>query len=290
MDIYEKTVRFYESVQTEKTIIGKSVLGRNMYAVKLGEGSPVGIAQYALHGREFITSELAFHQYGYGLKTGSFWLVLLANPDGALLSEVGVETAWARREKLLCLNKNSEDFSLWKANANGVDLNVNFPAKWGKGVKNTRVAGPENYIGAYPFCEPETKALRRFTQKIRPDYTVSYHTKGEEIYWYFHQPRETRPRDYALGKALSEATGYPLVKTKGSVGGYKDWCVSRFKIPSFTVEVGADSLSHPLGETALGDILQKNGDSLERLAKAWKKEYEKTYERRKIYARSDPLR
>ena len=269
MDIYEKTVRFYESVKTEKTILGKSALGRDIYAVKLGEGAPVGIAQYALHGREFITTELAFHQYGYGLKTGSFWLVLLANPDGALLSEVGLDTAWEQREALLSLNGNSTDFSLWKANANGVDLNVNFPARWGKGAKNTRVAGPENYIGAKPFSEPETKALRRFTEKIRPDYTLSYHTKGEEIYWYFHQPKHNRPRDFALGRALSTATGYPLVLAKGSTGGYKDWCISRFKIPSFTVEVGQDSLLHPLKDNALSDIIEKNGDSLERLAKEY---------------------
>lgn len=271
MDIYEKTVRFYESVSTEKTVIGKSVLGRDIYAVKLGEGSPVGIAQYALHGREFITTELAFYQYGYGLGYGSFWLVLLANPDGALLSEVGLDTAYPHREKLLRLNGASDDFTLWKANANGVDLNVNFPAKWGKGVKNTRVAGAENYIGEKPFSEPETQALRRFTEKIRPDYTISYHTKGEEIYWCFHQPKKNRLRDYVLGKALSRVSGYPLVLTKGSVGGYKDWCISRFKIPSFTVEVGKDALRHPLKGNALDDIIDKNGSSLNCLAKEYAK-------------------
>jgi len=49
-----------------------------------------------------------------------------------------------------------------------------------------------------------------------------------------------------------------LAYAKGSVGGYKDWCIQRFGIPSFTVEVGKDVLTHPLREDALADILAKN--------------------------------
>ena len=271
MDIYEKTARFFERAKTEKRIVGKSVFNRNIYAVKLGEGSPVGIAQYAMHGREFITAELAFYQYAQGLYQGSCWVLPLTNPDGALLSQIGVDTAWQHREKLLRLNENNEDFSLWKANGNGVDLNVNFPAKWGKGVSNVRYPGAENYVGRYPLCETETRALCRFTQAIRPNYTVSYHTKGEEIYWYFHQKRREKTRDFALAKALSQSTGYPLKYAKGSVGGYKDWCVSHLKIPSFTIEVGKDDFQHPLGENALADILTKNANSLYCLSKEYAK-------------------
>ena len=273
MDIYKKTQCFYQNANTEKTVIGKSFLGREIYAVKLGEGAPVGIAQYAIHGREFITAELAFAHYQRGIYKGSVWLIPLVNPDGALLSHRGLDSveSAAVKKRLLAWNGGNEDFSLWKANARGVDLNVNFPARWGKGAKNVRTAGAENYIGARPFSESETQALRDFTLKIKPDYTVSYHTKGEEIYWYFYQSTRTCPRDKALAAAISASTGYPLGEAVGSAGGYKDWCIQRLKIPAFTVEAGEDKLSHPIREAGLADILEKNQNALYDLSKAYGK-------------------
>ncbi len=271
MDIYERVVKFYESVKTEKTEIGKSLFGHTMYALKVGEGYPVGLVQYAMHGREFITARLAFEQYKTGVKKGSCWFLPLINPDGALLSEVGISSVKkaSNRAHLLALNGENTDFSGWKANGRGVDLNVNFPAFWGKGKKNVRVAGAENYIGEKPFSEPETIALGEFTRKIRPDYTVSYHTKGEEIYWYFHQSLHTCPRDKGLATALSAATGYPLAYAKGSAGGYKDWCIKKLGIPAFTIEAGAERFVHPLGEDALCDIIKKNRTAIYTLSEVW---------------------
>lgn len=269
MDIYEKTTRFYESWAGEKRIIGKSVFARNLYAVKIGDGFPVGIAQYAMHGREFITAELAFLHAEIGAK-GSLWLLPLTNPDGALLSQIGIASApMQARNNLLVLNGRKEDFSLWKANGRGVDLNVNFAARWGQGVKNVRKAGAENYIGEKPFSEPETLALKAFTEQIKPNYTLSYHTKGEEIYWYFYQGEKTRARDERLAKALSVSTGYPLITTSGSVGGYKDWCIAAFGIPAFTIEVGADELQHPIREEGLDAILARNKNALLDLSTAY---------------------
>ena len=271
MDIYESVTRFYESAKGEKTEIGKTLFGHTMYALKVGSGSPVGLVQYALHGREFITAKLAFEQYKVGVKKGSCWFLPLMNPDGALLSEIGLYSVEkeGNRTRLLALNGGNRDFSGWKANGRGVDLNVNFPARWGKGVKNVRTAGAENYIGEKPFSEAETLALGLFTKKVRPDYTVSYHTKGEEIYWYFQQSLHTCPRDKGLAVVLSQATGYPLAYAQGSAGGYKDWCIKKFGIPAFTIEAGADTFSHPLGESALADMINKNQTAIYELSGAW---------------------
>ncbi|MBE7078446.1 MAG: hypothetical protein E7380_01120 [Clostridiales bacterium] len=270
VDIYERVEIFYKSVKTEKVIIGKSVAGRNLYAVKMGEGAPVGIAQYAIHGREYILARLAFLHFEQGLAKGSCWLIPLANPDGALLSERGLSSVREEKEKkrLLAMNDNKEDFSLWKANLRGVDLNVNFAAYWGKGKKNLRFAGSENYIGEKPFSEPETLALKKFTEKIHPDYTLSYHTKGEEIYWYFYQSMHTCSRDKGLALALSRSTGYPLAYARGSAGGYKDWCIQKLSIPSFTIEAGGEKFPHPLGEAGLKDIMAKNARALYDLSDA----------------------
>ena len=272
VDIYQWTKEFYESVTTEKLVIGKSVFGRDIFAVKIGEGEPVGIVQYAIHGREYITARLARVHYEVGTAQGSCWLLPLVNPDGALLAEVGLSSIpKEKRETLLALNGGKKDFFLWKANGNGVDLNVNFAARWGKGEKNVRAAGRENYIGKTPFSEPETRALRTFTEKVRPAYTVSYHTKGEEIYWYFYQPIRACCRDKRLALALSESTGYPLRYARGSVGGYKDWCIQRYGIPAFTIEAGKDVFSHPLGEREFVDVAEKNRYALYRLSEEMEK-------------------
>lgn len=268
MDIYSLVSNFYQNIQTEKRIIGKSVLNRNLYAIKIGNGYPVGLVQYALHGREYITAMLALIHAQIGVQKGTLWVLPLTNPDGALLSERGIDSVENARIKnrLLTLN-GKDDFSLWKANARGVDLNVNFNAEWGKGAKNTRIAGAENYIGKKPLSEPESRALARFTCRIRPDYTLSYHTKGEEIYRLFCYSSYTCPLETRLARRLSQTTGYPVKVAQNSAGGYKDWCIQALHIPSFTVEVGKDEYAHPLGESALDDIIRKNKYAIYQLSK-----------------------
>lgn len=237
MNVYEEVRAFYEGYRGEKRIIGTSVEGRNLYAMHIGSmHGKQGIAQYAIHGREWITGLIALYHVRRGLPRGGTWVLPLMNPDGALISEIGGKP-------------------LWKANARGVDLNVNFDARWGTGASNIRYPAPENYIGEAPFSEPETQALRDFTKEIRPAFTVSFHTKGREIYWEFHQPLWRKLRDRRLAQKLSESTGYPLVKVKNSAGGYKDWCIQELKIPAFTVEVGSDDLSHPIGRESLPALL-----------------------------------
>lgn len=68
---------------------------------------------------------------------------------------------------------------------------------------------------------------------------------------------------------MSGATGYPLAEAPRSSGGYKDWCVEALRIPAFTVEAGRESFAHPLGFSALSDIVTKNIDALAVLARAF---------------------
>ena len=265
MNVYEEVSAFYQSYSGEKAVIGESVCGRRIYAMFIGTHSgPLGISQYAMHAREWIGAHLALWHVRRGLVRGGVWVVPLVNPDGALLVQEGAGSlSRGRRAELLYLN-GSGDFSLWKANARAVDLNVNFDARWGTGAKNIRVPSAADYVGITPFSEPETKALRDFTRAVSPQFTISYHTKGEEIYWRFHQPFFRARRDRRLAGILSAATGYPLREAPHSAGGYKDWCIESLHIPAFTVEAGRDSFSHPLGLSSLSDIVTKNLDALVR--------------------------
>jgi g-D-glutamyl-meso-diaminopimelate peptidase len=219
--IYREVESFYKSFAGKKCVIGYSFSGREIFAIHVGNDfGKQFISTYAIHGREWITARLALEHIKRGTGFGG-WVVPLVNPDGAMIAQT--------------YN------SLWKANARGVDLNCNFDADWGEGRLNTRTRGSENCIGDCPLSERESKALADFTLKIKPCVTFSFHTKGGEIYWEYGGRGDKHG-----GEILAEATGYQLKKIYFSCGGYKDWCIQKLGIPSYTIECGRDSLTHPI--------------------------------------------
>ncbi len=263
MNVYQEIDYFYNRYRGKKCVIGKSAFGRDLFAFFVGDDDgPTGICQYAMHAREWITAYLALEHISRGVR-GGVWFLPLINPDGALLATEGIESVEdvAQRQFLIDCN-GGEDFSLWKANGEAVDLNVNFPARWGGGIRNVCKPASAHYIGDFPLCAPETRALAEFTLRLSPDSTISWHTKGEEIYWRFHQPLLRAIRDKRLGKRLARVTGYPLREAPLSAGGYKDWCVETLEIPAYTVEAGNDDLSHPLGMDVLEELKVKCGNAV----------------------------
>ena len=242
MSVIKELLEFYNSFSSDKGVFGKSYFGKDLYYFKVAKTAyPKVICQYSIHAREYITTYLALEQikiFERVGRVGTVYFLPMLNPDGVNI----------------CLNENP----LHKANGRGVDLNVNFPARWGKGEKNVKKSGSENYIGAYPLSEPESKSLANFTLDISPHSTISYHSKGEEIYYEFNQPKTNLNRDRALALLLAKSTGYAIKSTPNSTGGYKDWCIEKLKIPAFTIEVGSDKLTHPIRKQSLTKIKKQN--------------------------------
>ena len=258
MDTYRELLdggNYLSRYGVETGAIGSSAYGRIIPYVKIGAGKHSVIVTAAIHAREHVSALFAVRQM-YKLFAAppecGVYFVPIVNPDGNVLVSEGAAAFGSDSDRLLALNGGNEDFSLWKANAAGVDLNVNFNARWGEGAQNVRTAGSENYIGAKPFSEPETVALAEFTRKIKPVLTLSYHAKGREIYYEFGQSGERLRRDRAVAECAASLTGYRLIEgTRGSAGGYKDWCVQELKIPSLTIELVSDNFSHPLPDESI---------------------------------------
>ena len=235
----------------ETGIVGESTLGQHIPYIFVGNknGNRM-IVQGAMHARV----------------DGGIYFVPMTNPDGVRICQEGV--GWIAdkglRANLVAMN-GGRDFSLWKANAQGVDINVNFDAKWSKGAQNTFCKGAQNYVGKHPFSTAEARCLAEFTQRLNPCVTLSYHLKGEEVYWEFGQKGHRRFADERYANAIAKYTSYKVVGAGGSVGGYKDWCISKLKIPSFTIEVGNDKYSHPFPYSLYSTILQQNIDLPRRL-------------------------
>ena len=235
--------------------MGASVFGRIIPYIRLaGKSEHAVLVTAGIHAREHVSCLAAMRQV-YALAQRelpcTLYVVPMLNPDGNVLVESGADAFGFYKSRLLKEN-GSADFSLWKANAAGVDLNVNFDARWGTGVQNVRTAGAQNYIGEKPESEPETQALVAFTRKVRPSLTLSYHAKGQEIYYDFYQTGKERARDEAIAAYAASLTGYTLINgTRGSAGGYKDWCIQELEIPALTVEWVSDSYAHPLPDESI---------------------------------------
>ncbi|MBQ8522871.1 MAG: hypothetical protein IJ458_04380 [Clostridia bacterium] len=247
---------------------GKSVLGKNILATHVGsyDGTQI-LIQGGIHAREYISTLLMIEQARYlnatgAVTRGGIYFIFLTNPDGAEIVLDGIDSVPCDITKqYLVLANGGFDFSKYKANINLVDLNTNFDADWGTGGQNVRCPSTEDFIGFYPNSEREVISLIDFTRQVRPLLTISYHSKGEVIFYGFPgQSEQDIARDRAIGEQLSATTGYPLIFTENSAGGYKDWCIRTLGIPSYTIEVGNENIEHPIEEEYLPEIFEQNKD------------------------------
>lgn len=266
-EINNELLRMGEHGFVDVELIGYSELGQPIYSAHVGsfDGKQF-IIEGAIHAREYVTSYLLLELIRYyrnkDLDFGIYF-VPLVNPDGArlVLEGAGWIEAPAKREFLIGINGGSEDFSLWKANANAVDLNVNFDADWGGGDQNVRYPAPANFIGYYPNSESEVQTLIGLTEKVKPDLTLSYHTRGEIIFYGFKSLTfDELLRDLSIARDLSATTGYEPVRSVGSSGGYQDYISLNYNVPAYTMEVGSVTWPHPIGVEYLPTMFMQNKD------------------------------
>lgn len=259
--------------------VGKTKYKRDIFVVKMkGQSSRNNVViQAGIHAREHITSKLVIEQIKYIHETNSelpfnLFFFPMINPDGVEIAVRGANSLDLKdRNYLLKLNNFNTDFSMWKANAGGVDLNTNFDANWGEGDSNIFFPSHENYVGVHAFSEQESALLAKQTIIIDPVLTISYHSKGEEVYYQFFAEKKREKRDKKVAKIFSEGLGYKIVNTeKFSAGGYKDWCIQRLKITGLTIEVGRDNLPHKLQYTEFDKLLAKHKNILSLLKKSMK--------------------
>jgi g-D-glutamyl-meso-diaminopimelate peptidase len=236
--------------------IGCSALGRAIPVIRLGGGRKEIHFNGSFHANEWITSLLLMkfvEQYAESyvqkrllrgrnmeplFEQTSLWIVPMVNPDGVELVHCGAVEDKSYSDKLIDWNNGSLDFSGWKANIRGVDLNDQFPACWEQ-ERDRREAtgpGPRDYTGPHPLSEPEAKAMADFTCAHDFRLVIALHTQGQEIYWNYRdlEPAESE----SIARRFAKVSRYRAVKLKESDAGYKDWFIGQFRRPGFTVEAG----------------------------------------------------
>lgn len=250
----------------ESVVIGYSVMGKPITAVKIGGGPRKVHYNASFHANEWITTPLvmkfmeeyasAYAQRGSIrgrnaedlFNQTSLWIVPMVNPDGVELVQEGVTPQHPYYRQLLEWNNGSYDFSGWKANIRGVDLNDQFPAYWEeeKERRGTEGPGPRDYPGTAPLTEPEAITMARFTTNNNFGLVIAFHTQGREIYWNYRDLEP--PESETIANRFGQVSGYRPVKLTGSDAGYKDWFILEYRRPGFTVEAGQGVNPLPLSQ------------------------------------------
>lgn len=233
----------------KKRVIGLSVMGKPIYELRIGNGSKIVHYNAGMHANEWITSmvlmylvndyllNLVWDEKTYELfyETITLSVVPMINPDGVDLSINGPITSMAKQ--LIEWNEGSSNFSNWKSNINGVDLNDQFPAHWDKEKENgAKSNGPRDYGGEAPLTEPEAIAIANLTKKESFCSVYALHTQGKEIYWGFEGLEP--PISKEMAETFSLLSGYKSVPYVNSYAGYKDWFILLTKKTGFTMELG----------------------------------------------------
>ena len=203
--------------------IGKSVQERPLEVYRFGTGTTERLIVAGMHGGgEYNTVQLADELIAYLNKhpeivPADITLYILhdLNPDGV-----------ARAQNYL-----------GRANANGVDLNRNWPDGWKKDWArtgcwtNTYVTG-----GKSPASEPETKALMAFIKSHHFDGLINYHSAALGVFPGGVPPTEAS-KQLAQAVAAVSTYKYPPVDTGCEyTGGMVDWTADQ-GIPSVDVEL-----------------------------------------------------
>ncbi|NOX90581.1 MAG: murein peptide amidase A [Calditrichaeota bacterium] len=209
LKLHSQTKELYNNLTKSNIpwkIIGYSEKERPIYALEVGAGEDTVMIMGAFHGDEqvgfHLVVQLAETLYKAPEQIHSLAVLIpVVNPDGLL--------------------------SRKRTNANGVDINRNFPT----GDWSPVYTKKKYYPGIRPSSESETQTVLQLIDKYKPDRIISIHS-------------DLRMNNYngparRLAELMSKFNGYPVTgdvgyPTPGSFGTYAGY---ELKIPLITLEL-----------------------------------------------------
>lgn len=249
---YESLVAAYPSLVSFNGSIGKSIQGRDIFAIKIGSSTATKKIYFegGQHAREWIghatvayIAEQLLTTYATDSVTKSlvdsiqFVIVPVVNPDGYVYT-------WSTNR-------------LWRKNrrANtggsyGVDLNRNWDDHWG-GEGSSAIPSSDTYRGTAAFSEPETLAVSKYYTASGPYAgAIDYHSYSQLILRPYGWTTE-KPANDAVAKLVGDGIRDTIKSVHGvqytseaswelyyTTGTAQDWFFSKGKAPlSYTIEL-----------------------------------------------------
>ena len=202
-------------------VFGHSVQGRPLRALEVGDPRSAHrvLVVGCIHGNESAGMPVVW-QLARSRPRFDLWLVPNLNPDGYAAGT--------------------------RQNADGVDLNRNFPSQW---LRIGRRGSPQ-WSGPRPLSEPETRAIRELILRLRPTVTI-----------WFHQPQAiVRAWGHSISPArrFAHGAGMPFRALRWPNGTGPNWQNHRFaRATSFVVELPPGPLSNALRQRLVAAILRE---------------------------------
>ena len=192
----------------QQTFLGRSIDGRAIVAIETGDfDAPRRVLVVGcIHGNERAGIAIADLLIRIPPpRELDLWVVPVLNPDGAAADTRG--------------------------NADGVDLNRNFPWRW------QPLSGPF-YSGRRPLSEPETAIAVRLIRKVRPQISIWFHQHMDLV--------DESGGDGAIERRFAALVDLPLERLAREPGSAVDWQNHTFpRTTAFVVELPARSLPTP---------------------------------------------
>jgi Zinc carboxypeptidase len=250
--------------------IGDSRQGRDILAIRMTKGArdlplgsrPAVLYQGTTHAREWISTEVAMRLLKWFLsnrvegkewvkrilRTTELWFVPVVNPDGYEYTFTD-ERLWRKN-----LRDNDGDNQI--TNADGVDLNRNYPEHWNYDEEGSSSDfTSETYRGTAPASEPETEADMRLIQEMGDfRFAISYHSYGQLLLytqgWQVQTPSADDPIYVALSgtdddpaiRGFDPGVGADLYTTNGE---FTDWAHGEADVLAWTPELSQGCEDQP---------------------------------------------
>lgn len=226
--------------------IGKTLEGRDILALRISDDAQENKQEPAIlfnalhHAREVMTVEIAldiidYLTANYGkdatvtnwVNKAQIWIIPMVNPDGS--------------------NRVWNEDNMWRKNARGdygVDINRNYPYKWGACDGSSGSKYAQDYRGESAASEPETNVMMNFVANIKPIYNISYHSYGGMVLYPFGcSGTQTPPAEKIAetGKEMAALLNYepgtPWQILYDVDGGDVDWMYATHHVIPFVIEV-----------------------------------------------------
>ena len=187
-------------------VLGRSVDGRRITAVESGDPDTQRrtLVVGCIHGNERAGIAVARRLVSTGLSAETdLWVVSDLNPDGAAAGTRG--------------------------NADGVDLNRNFPWHWRR-LSGSYDSGPRS------LSEPETRIAYRLIEQLRPSVSIWFHQHLDLV--------DDSTGNRLLERRFARTAGLRLAPLAREPGSAVSWETHRFpRASAFVVELPAGALA-----------------------------------------------